>query len=211
MTTETKQTLHNESLRLSESRIENPHLVLEAFFIKESLPEFRKLLHKALIAGMEDQYAWEYPDVVEFMYSFDSLTVLMEGLWLLHTAGTTITPEESKRREAPRKGDVIWSSAVQNTFKFDDYDESQFYTNKLNMEEERNPYLVISELFAWKDLGALKSELDFWCHTAVTNPWNYNAMDKEEMAALYKRMERVVEAAFVLNEIYQLKKEGQPK
>lgn len=207
MTTQEKYPWKNAPVQLSDEEVDNPFLVIDLFFVYHKLPEIRKQLHQYLIAGMKDQHKWKYKKVVDLIYTFQDVERLMEALWLLHKAGTNCAEGESTVRDGLHGLDINWSSAVQNELKFSDSDESDFYTNTLSQAEQANPYSVIHELFEWHDLDTVKSKISFWCHTALTNPWEYPSMDKVEMADIYQRLSKVVEAAFVLNEIQQLQKE----
>ncbi|MBB6610479.1 hypothetical protein H7F15_05485 [Pontibacter sp. Tf4] len=179
--------------------------VVTLFFLSHKLPAIRKQLLRYLIAGIKDQHKWKYKKVVDLLYTFQDVERLMEALWLLHKSGVTYTEADSAGRYGPHALDIHWSAAVENELAFSDYDETDFYTNNLSQAEERNPYLVINVLFESQDLDAVKSKISFWCHTALTNPWEYQAMDKVEMADIYQRVNKIVEAAFVLNEIQLLK------
>jgi hypothetical protein len=200
----------NAPVQLTDEEVENPLQAVALFFLNHKLPAIRKQLLRYLIAGIKDQHKWKYKKVVDLVYTFQDVERLMEALWLLHQSGVSCTEADSAGRYGTHALDINWSSAVENELEFSDYNETDFYTNNLSQAEERNPYLVINELFEWQDLDTVKSKISFWCHTALTNLWEYASMDKAEMADIYQRVNKVVEAAFVLNEIQLLKNGNKP-
>ena len=146
---------------------------------------------------------------MELVHGFADIEILVEALWLIYQAGTTYKNDESSIRYLDESMDIYWSRQVRGRLKRLDYDDVDFYTNLLTKKEEANPYLVVHALFKKVSLSELKSKLRFWFQTALTNPWEYAAMDKAEMADIYQTMNKVIEAVFVINELHQLNKELQ--
>lgn len=192
----------NAPTSLSAEDIENPYPTIEDFFHFNTLPELKKSLHEWLIAGIEDQHKWKYKKLIKLIHGFSDLKTLMDALWVIHQKGTSFDNDEGSIRYGDETIGDWWSPRVRDRLRYGNFDESDFYTLQLSRAENLNPYTVIHDLFKKICLLELKQKLSWWFHTALTNPWEYNAMDKEEMAGLYQTVDKVVEAAFVINELH---------
>ncbi|QEC51963.1 hypothetical protein EDD80_11819 [Anseongella ginsenosidimutans] len=167
----------------------------------------KKLLHQWLLAGIEDQHQWKHEHTVDLIYKMEFLMELISALWVLYKAGINYTGEDIIIRDNGKASEIKFSSQVFRNIRFKCYDEVDFYTLELSREEENNPFLVTREIFDRNPLKEINHMLLHWRDTAMTDPWNYAAMDKVEMAALYADMDRLVEAAFIINEVQLLREE----
>lgn len=70
----------------------------------------------------------------------------------------------------------------------------------LNKEEIANPNLVFDELFDFAHLPDVRELLWEWLKTTVTGSYNktLTAREREAIIILYEKMEKLVEAAHVL-------------
>jgi len=197
----------NEPINLPLEWVNDPLSAVKDFYFSNMLPDFKKLLQQWLLAGIEDEHKWEYPKLLQLIHGFDDMIQLVEALFLINKKGITAAQVKSDIRK--NGNDPIytrWSAMVLDRLTWNDLDESEFYTTLLSGEEEANPYLVVKAAFDSYSLPELRANLKFWFHTAITNPWEYTAMDNVEMVKLYNLMNRLVEAGFVINELHLLQK-----
>lgn len=180
---------------------------IREFFTCTDFPSMKKLLHQWLLAGIENQHEWKHEDTVNLIYKMEFLMELTGALWVLYKAGINYTTDDIIIRDNDRASERRFSSRVDWYIRFQHYDETDFFTHELSKEEEENPFLVTRELFGRLSLRKLRQFLQHWRDTALTDPWNYAAMDKVEMTALYTDIDRMVEAAFIINEVQLLGEE----
>ena len=78
--------------------------------------------------------------------------------------------------------------------------KTQFH--QLNEEETTNPYLVIDELFDFAHLPDVRELLWEWLKATVTGTYHktLNATERSAIITLYEKMEKLVEAVYVLHE-----------
>ena len=50
------------------------------------------------------------------------------------------------------------------------------------------PYEVIYRIFNEQDFFDVKANLDFWCHTAIANHWNYTFMSNRDLIVIPDRL-----------------------
>jgi hypothetical protein len=198
--------LRNSPVGLTAEMAANPYQVLEWFFYpSDHLPKYRKRLQKWLIAAVQDRNKWKRNKLVRCIYSFQGIARLLDALWIIYQRGDLLTKEETKIRGGIDEPYYHWSKRVQEAIEFEKYDEEEFDLQKITVEEEQEPHIVIKKFFENQDLFSAKEKLDFWCHTAITNAWEYTTMDKKELFEFYDQIIRVLEAVFVIVEARLLK------
>lgn len=71
----------------------------------------------------------------------------------------------------------------------------------LSKEEMENPYLVIDEIFDFAHLPDAKEILWEWMKTTVTGNFHksLNAREREAILVLYEKLDRLLEAAYLLH------------
>ncbi len=71
---------------------------------------------------------------------------------------------------------------------------------KLSKEEISDPYLVLEELFDFAHLPQLRSMLWDWLKATVTGGYNksLSSRERENILLLYEKVEKLIEAAHVL-------------
>src|SRR5690606_33630214 len=100
-----------------------------------------------------------------------------------------------------------FSSQVQDDLRYKPYNETDFYTHELSKKERENPFVVLQSIFKELKPNDMHWKIQHWRDTAMTNPWEYHAMDNTEMSRLHNDIDRLVEAAFIINEIELLREE----
>lgn len=93
-----------------------------------------------------------------------------------------------------------------------DYPHWESLSRKLSKEESENPYLVIEELFDYAHLPDLRHQLWEWLRTTVTGDFT-EGLDRRERIALlflYEKIEKLVEAAHLIQVSMQKKKRDLP-
>ena len=72
----------------------------------------------------------------------------------------------------------------------------------LSKKEIADPYLVIDELFDFADLADARELLWDWLKTTVTGNYHktLSATERSTILTLYEKMEKLLEAAYVLQE-----------
>lgn len=79
---------------------------------------------------------------------------------------------------------------------------------KLTSTQRQNPELVLKELFDYANLPEQKEMLWQWFTAAITSGNAKRKMERESLVFCYEQMEKLLEAAFLLNE--QSKNKPQP-
>lgn len=196
----------NSPVGLTAEIAANPYQVLEWFFYpSDHLPKYRKRLQKWLVVAIQDKNKWKRKKLVRCIYSFQGIACLLEALWIIYLRGDLLTKEETKIRGGIDEPHYHWSNRVQEAIEFEKYDEEEFVLQNITVEEEQEPHLVINKFFEDQDLFSAKEKLDFWCHAAITNAWEYTTMDKKELFEFYAQIIRLLEAVFVIVEVRLLK------
>lgn len=180
---------------------------IRQFFNYTDFPLMKKLLHQWLLAGIEDQHEWTHEETVDLIYKMEFLIDLVDALWVLHKANLNYTPEDTYFRDNKDLMVPLFSSQVEHDMLYKSYCETDFFTPELSKEETQNPFLVVHAFFKDRRPNDIYWKLHRWRDTALTNPWEYNAMNKVEMTQFYEEIDRLVEAAFIINEIQQLREE----
>ncbi len=72
----------------------------------------------------------------------------------------------------------------------------------LNSREIDNPQLVLEELFDFADINDIRALLWEWLKTTVTANYHkeLNATERATILTLYEKMEKLVEAAYLINQ-----------
>jgi hypothetical protein len=196
----------NSPAGLTPEMVADPYQVLEWFFYpSDHLPKYRRRLEKWFIAAIRDKNKWKRNKLVRCIYSFREISALLDALWIIYQRGDWLSKEETKIRGGIEEPHYQWSYRVQEAIEFWKYDEKLFDLQKITVEEEQEPFTVISKFFSDQDLFDAKEKLDFWCHTAITNSWEYSSMDKKELFEFYQQIIRLLEAVFVIVEIRLLR------
>lgn len=198
--------LRNAPVGLTPEQVANPYIVLEWFFYPlDYLPKYRKRLEKWLIAAIQDKNRWKRNKLVRCIYCFQEMARLLDALWIVYQRGDCLTKDETKIRGGIDQPHYRWSEKVHEAMKFEMYNESQFELQKITVEEEQEPFTVVNKFFEGQDLFNAKAKLDLWCHTAISNSWEYTKMDKKDLFDFYEQIIRLLEAVFVIVEVRLLK------
>lgn len=144
--------------------------------------------------------------LVRCIYSFRDIAKLLDALWLIYQRGDSFSPEDMALRYDTEADEDRWSERVLDQVALDGSDETEYHPDFINQEEEQVPYEVIRLIFNEQDLFEIKANLDFWCHTAIANHWNYTFMSNKDLVGIQEQIGRILEAAFIISEVRLLKK-----
>lgn len=195
------------SPKKSTRKLKAAYAQIRMFFTYTEFPLMKELLHQWLLAGIENQHKWEHEDTVDLIYKTESLIDLVNSLWVLYKAELSYNEEDTSIRDNDDFLVPRFSSQVLDDLRYKPYNEIDFYTQELNKKEEENPFIVLQSIFKESRPSNIHWKIQHWRDTAMTNPWEYHAMDKVEMTKLHKDIDRLVEAAFIINEIELLREE----
>jgi hypothetical protein len=200
--TNSAQRWRNAPVYLTPEAAINPYLVLEWFFYPSSpLPKYRKWMERWVIAAIEKKNKWNRNKLIRCIHRFQEIAALLDALWIIYERGDRISKEQTGLRGGIDQPYHRWSEKMQEVMERDKYEEAVFQLEKITVEEELDPFRVIEQFFKNKDSYDAKQKLDFWCHTAIANSWEYQTMDKAELFDFYEQVLRLLEAVFVIVEV----------
>ncbi|WP_299580490.1 hypothetical protein [Mucilaginibacter sp.] len=196
----------NAPVGLTPEEFENPYDVLVHFFYPSNyLCRYRKWLERWLIAAIEDNNKWKRDKLIRCIYTFQRMGQMLDALWIIYQRGDRLTKEETSIRGGIDTPYYEWSNYILDAMKWFNYKDDDFELQELTTGEEQEPFLVVDEFFASRDVFDAKQTLDFWCHSAIVNSWEYSTMDVKELYDFYKEMIRLIEAVFVIVEVRALR------
>lgn len=199
--------LRNAPVGLTPEQVDDPYLIIDTFFdFADHLPKYRKRLKKWLIAAIDGKHQWKRNELIRCIYSFRDIAMLLDALWLIYQKGDSFGPEDMVLRYDTEADEDRWSERVLDQVALDGSEETEYHPDFLNQEEEQVPYEVIRLIFNEQDLFEIKAKLDFWCHTAIANHWNYTFMSNKDLVVIHEQIGRILEAAFIISEVRLLKK-----
>jgi hypothetical protein len=162
-------------------------------------------LKKWFLAALNDKKKWKRDPLIRCIFCFENIGRLLEALWLINQADS-FTPEDLALRKDDEDGDV-WTDDILMQIVSDwyEYKETSFHPEFIIMEEEQDAYKVIRNYFKGQDLFEAKKNLSFWCSTAVADHYEYIILDRKSLVYVYEQTCRIIEAAFIVIEVRNLK------
>ncbi len=189
----------NAPVQLTAGQAAHPHSVLDVFFTSYPYPQLKSTLLKWLLAALDSRRRWKRKKLADLLSDFHALGLLMEALWLLRAqAGTEVGGTTAA--DPPTR----WSPTVLDQMRWYGYQEGDYRAEHLSEREAAFPEQVIVRFFTHRDLWTAKDGLTQWSYRVFAHPLLYTAIEKRELLALYRDVERLLEAAFLVNERHLL-------
>lgn len=197
--------VRNLPVKLSPAQVADPYLMLTDFFSRSNyLPVYRKRLKRWFLAALSGEHKWKRNALVRCLYTFENVGRLMEALWLINVNGDSFSQEDIALRQDEEEGDV-WTEDITEQLLKGNFGQMAFHPEFITMEEEEDPYGVIQNFFKGQDLFEAKQTLEFWFQAAVENHDEYHAKDRHSLVHVFEQTNRIIEAAFIITEVRQLR------
>jgi hypothetical protein len=196
----------NIPVSLTPKLVENPYAVLEWFFYPtDVIPKYRIWMALWLMDAIGSPVKPKRRHLLKAFYNFSHMAKLLDALWIIYKQGDRFTREDTAVRGDLDSYDIIWSERVHDHMRFENYAQTDFFPELLDVEDEKDPFAVIADFFSHHDLFDAKAKLERWLMSILAGKGQDDHDEKERLHDFYVQMVRVLEAVFIIVEVRLLK------
>jgi hypothetical protein len=126
--------------KLNPKLVENPYAVLEWFFYPtDVIPKYRVWMALWLMDAIRSPIKPKRRHLLKAFYNFSHMAKLLDALWIIYQQGDRFSPEDIAVRGDLDSYDIIWSERVHDHMRFENYAQTDFFPELLDVEDEKAP------------------------------------------------------------------------
>lgn len=180
-------------LLLNQQQLENPYLVLEAFYAERSLGEYRKEIDTWFAAALHEELKHHEPQ--SLIYFHQQLQTLLNAIYLIAQSPLKFQPS------APKSKDTYYDQRLKKGQTSDiESRADQTYAQPywLTINDRENPLPFLQETLSLENLKNLRLGLQQWLEDGLIETSCLADTDPAYSFALYQQLHQILEASYLI-------------